>query len=114
VGSDYKKKWAPGSYCLELVVKLVQLPGQVLSFSDASESIRKDLIPCELNNWFIHFCPTVQEIRNAYLSVHWSVELATSLYVILLIEISNQFTLMILFNTLFWSYQESFPLQVTL
>jgi hypothetical protein len=47
------KKWAPGSYCLELVVKLVQLPGQVLSFSDASESIRKNLIPCELNNWFI-------------------------------------------------------------
>jgi hypothetical protein len=46
--------------------------------------------------------------------VHWSVELATLLYVILLIEISNQFTLMILFNTLFWSYQESFPLQVTL
>jgi hypothetical protein len=38
------KKWAPGSYCLELVVKLVQLPGQVLSFSDASESIRKNLI----------------------------------------------------------------------
>jgi hypothetical protein len=54
VGSDFKK-WAPGSYCLELVVKLVQLPGQVLSFSDASESIRKNLIPGELNNWFIQF-----------------------------------------------------------
>jgi hypothetical protein len=30
VGSE-NRKWAPGSYCLELVVKLVQLPGQVLS-----------------------------------------------------------------------------------
>jgi hypothetical protein len=27
----------------------------VLGFSDASESIQKNLIPCELNNWFIQF-----------------------------------------------------------
>jgi hypothetical protein len=83
------KKWAPGSYCLELVVKLVQLPGQVLSFSDASESIRKNLIPCELNNWFIQFlsnslgnskcllkCALVRGIGNVTLRnfVNWNFE----------------------------------------
>jgi hypothetical protein len=72
------KKWAPGSYCFELVVKLVQLPGQVLSaplyFGDRTEI--KELNPLELNKWVYSILgPTVQEMRCAYLSVHWSVEL---------------------------------------
>jgi hypothetical protein len=39
------EKWAPGSYCFELVVKLVQLPGQVLSaplhFEDSTATTNK-------------------------------------------------------------------------
>jgi hypothetical protein len=67
VGSG-NKKWAPGSYCFELVVKLVQLPGQVLSaplyFGDSTEI--KKLNPLELNKWVYSILgPTVQEMRCA-------------------------------------------------
>jgi hypothetical protein len=55
VGSDYKKMGAR-QLLLELVVKLVQLPGKVLSIPlHFGDSTIKKLNPFELNKCFIQF-----------------------------------------------------------